>query len=248
MMRNSNPVFSSLERKGVYASAETATHSGITLKTLILFAVTLISGFSSIFVFQAVPFEVSIVFLAVSGILAFIFAMIGIYSMRMAAVFSILYAITQGLTYGFITYVIDSFYPGVALLALTGTALVFLVMFTLYRTGILRASGLLRSIVVGSLITFLVGSLLVLLVSLFNDAFRTAIASNIDLGIGISLFLVVIGAFMLTLDLDRADKVVAMGLDKRAEWQVGLGLLITLIMIYYNILRLIVLVMERNRR
>ena len=53
---------------------------------------------------------------------------------------------------------------------------------------------------------------------------------------------------MLTLDFDRADRVVAMGLDKRTEWQVGLGLLVTLIMIYYNILRLIVLVMARNRR
>jgi uncharacterized YccA/Bax inhibitor family protein len=247
MMRNSNPVFSSLERRGVLANAEVATHAGITLKTLILFAVTLISGFGSIFVFQALP-EATIIFLALSGLFAFIFAMIATFSVRMAPIFSILYAVTQGLTYGLITYIIDLYLPGVALMALTGTGIVFLVMFTLYRTGILRASGLLRSIVIGGLLTFLIGSLVLLLVSVIDPVLGSAIGSNIELGIGISLFLIVIGAFMLTLDFDRADRVVAMGLDKRTEWQVGLGLLVTLIMIYYNILRLIVLVMARNRR
>ncbi|HEY8405549.1 MAG TPA: Bax inhibitor-1/YccA family protein [Acholeplasma sp.] len=248
MMRNSNPVFSSLERRGVLANAEVATHAGITLKTLILFAVTLISGFGSIFVFQALPIEATIIFLALSGLFAFIFAMIATFSVRMAPIFSILYAVTQGLTYGLITYIIDLYLPGVALMALTGTGIVFLVMFTLYRTGILRASGLLRSIVIGGLLTFLIGSLVLLLVSVIDPVLGSAIGSNIELGIGISLFLIVIGAFMLTLDFDRADRVVAMGLDKRTEWQVGLGLLVTLIMIYYNILRLIVLVMARNRR
>ncbi len=246
-MRSSNPVFANLERQTFVDEGAIATHRGITGKTLLLFAVLLISGFSSIFVFSALPIEVTYGFLAFSGILAFIFAMVAMYNQKASAVFSVLYAVMQGLTYGFISYIIESILPGVAMMALAGTGVVFLVMFVLYRTGVLRASGFLRNIVLGSLITFLVGSLFVMMISLFNDGFRNAFLANPDISIGISLFLIVIGAFMLTLDFDRADRVVAMGLDKKAEWQVSLGFIVTLIMIYYNILRLIVTIAARNR-
>ena len=246
-MRSSNPVFANLERQTFIVEGEIATHRGITGKTLLLFAVLLTSGFSSIFVFTALPLEVTYIFLALSGVLAFIFAMVALYNQRVAAIFSVLYAVMQGLTYGFISYIVEAYLPGVAMMALAGTGVVFLVMFTLYRTGVLRASGFLRNIVLGSLITFLVGSLFVMMISLFNDGFRNAFLYSPEISIGISLFLIVIGAFMLTLDFDRADQVVAMGLDKKAEWQVSLGFIVTLIMIYYNILRLLVTVMARNR-
>ena len=54
------------------------------------------------------------------------------------------------------------------------------------------------------------------------------------------------GALMLTLDFDRAESVVKMGLPKHYEWTVSLGFMVTLIWIYYNILRLAVTVMSRN--
>lgn len=59
--------------------------------------------------------------------------------------------------------------------------------------------------------------------------------------------MVVLGAFMLTLDFERANTVVNMGLEKSAEWQVALGFMVTLIWIYYNILRLAVIFLSRNR-
>ena len=52
---------------------------------------------------------------------------------------------------------------------------------------------------------------------------------------------------MLTLDFERADQVVNLGLDKKMEWQVALGFMITLIWIYYNILRLAVTILARNQ-
>src|SRR5690554_2543075 len=233
-MRSSNPVFSRLEKEHVIVSGDVATKAGISSKTFLLVAITLISGFLSAFL----PEEFLIGVLGFAGIIAFIAAMLAMFIPKIAAPMSIVYSVGQGLLYGTITWILEAMFPGVALTALVGTAAIFVVMLVLYNTGMLRGSSILRAIVLGSLIAILLGSLAISILSLVNPSFGTAFSNNYELSIGITLFMIVIGAFMLTLDFDRADQVVNMGLEKRTEWQVALGFMITLIWIYYNILRL----------
>src|SRR5690554_3010066 len=159
-MRSSNPVFGNLEKQAFENDVEVATKSGVTWKTLTLVAITIITGFSSIFIAQALP-ELAIGLLIGSGLLAFIAVMLAMFIPKIAAPMSIIYAVLQGFTYGFITWVLESMIPGVASVALLGTGLVFGVMFILYNTGLLRGSKLLRSVVFGALLTFIVGSLIV---------------------------------------------------------------------------------------
>ena len=180
-----------------------------------------------------------------SGIFAFISVLLAMFVPKLAASMSILYAVLQGFTYGLLTWVLEMYFPGVASIALLGTALVFGVMFTLYNTGLLRGSNLLRSVVFGALLTVLVGSLIVGIVGLVNPEYINGFFSY-EVTIAISLILIVMGALMLTLDFDRAESVVKMGLPKHYEWTVALGFMVTLIWIYYNILRLAVTVMGRN--
>ena len=244
-MRSSNPVFSNLEKQAFDSNAVTATTAGISIKTALLVVITLITGFSSIFIAQAMPEGLLIGVLISSGIISFISVMLAMFIPKIAAPASILYAVFQGFTYGLLTWVLESIYPGVASIALLGTGIVFVVMFVLYQTGLLRGSQLLRSVVFGALLTVLVGSLVISIIGLMNPDFINGFFSY-EVSIGLSLVLIVMGALMLTLDFERADNVVRMGLPKQFEWTVALGFMVTLIWIYYNILRLVVTVMGRN--
>ena len=152
-MRSSNPVFTNLEKQAFTDNLEVATKSGITLKTITLVVISLITGFASIFLAQVMPEGLLFGILISSGIFAFISVLLAMFVPKLAAPMSILYAVLQGFTYGLLTWVLEMYFPGVASIALLGTALVFGVMFTLYNTGLLRGSNLLRSVVFGALLT-----------------------------------------------------------------------------------------------
>ncbi|WP_025725127.1 Bax inhibitor-1/YccA family protein [Acholeplasma granularum] len=244
-MRSSNPVFSNLEKQTFQSNTVAATVSGISIKTVLLVVITLITGFSSVFIAQAMPEGLLIGILISSGIFTFLSVLLAMLIPKIAAPASILYAVFQGFTYGLVSWILEIYYPGVASIALLGTGIVFAVMFTLYQTGLLRGSNLLRSVVFGTLLTVLIGSLVISIIGLVNPGFIEGFFSY-QVTVGISLILIVMGALMLTLDFDRADNIVRMGLPKNYEWTAALGFMVTLIWIYYNILRLAVTVMGRN--
>jgi uncharacterized YccA/Bax inhibitor family protein len=51
---------------------------------------------------------------------------------------------------------------------------------------------------------------------------------------------------MLTLDFDRAENLVASGADKRSEWMVAMGLMVTIIWLYIEILRLLIILSNKR--
>jgi uncharacterized YccA/Bax inhibitor family protein len=66
------------------------------------------------------------------------------------------------------------------------------------------------------------------------------------IGIGFSLFVVIIAALNLVLDFDFIEKVASAGAPKFMEWYAAFGLIVTLIWLYLEILRL--LAKTRSRR
>jgi uncharacterized YccA/Bax inhibitor family protein len=77
------------------------------------------------------------------------------------------------------------------------------------------------------------------------------------LGVGISLsepivllisgIFIVFGALMLTLDFDRAEMIVEGGMDRSYEWVVAVGLMVTIVWIYIELLRFLAII-ANNRR
>jgi len=59
------------------------------------------------------------------------------------------------------------------------------------------------------------------------------------LGIGFSVFVVIIAALNLVLDFDFIEQASQSGQAKYMEWYAGFGLLVTLIWLYLEILRLL---------
>ncbi|VEU82840.1 Bax inhibitor-1/YccA family protein [Acholeplasma hippikon] len=241
-MRSTNPIFERLERENsVYTGAQSRT--GVVTKTALLIGLALLSGFLSIYI----PADILVGILIPVSILTFVASFIAIISRRFAAPAAIIYSVGEGLIYGILTHILELAFPGIGLIAIVGTLSVFLVMFTLYSTGLLRASSFLKKFVLGGLISIVVGSLLLSITSLINPAFANAFYANTSLLIAIYLGLIVFGGFMLITDFDRAESVVEMGLGKNEEWLASMGIMITLIWIYINLLRLLIVVMNDRK-
>ena len=66
------------------------------------------------------------------------------------------------------------------------------------------------------------------------------------IGIGFSLFVVVIAALNLVLDFDFIENGAAHGAPKYMEWYAAFGLMVTLIWLYIEILRLLAKLRSRN--
>ncbi|MCA9781278.1 MAG: Bax inhibitor-1/YccA family protein, partial [Candidatus Eremiobacteraeota bacterium] len=66
------------------------------------------------------------------------------------------------------------------------------------------------------------------------------------IGIGFSLFVVVIAALNLVLDFDFIEQGVEYGAPKYMEWYAAFGLVVTLIWLYLEILRLLMKLQSRD--
>lgn len=242
-MRSTNPIFQRLENQNYAATTSYATRSGVTVKTIILIAAALLTGFFSIYI----PSNILEIMLIPALILGSIGAFIAMFFPKVAAPFSILYSASEGLLYGLITRMLDIYFPGIGITAIASTLSIFFVMFALYSTGLLKATNGLRKFVLGALISVLLGSLILSVSSLINPAFANAFAANTSLLIAVFIGLIILGAFMLILDFDRAERIVEGGLPKNYEWVAGLGIMVTLVWIYMNVLRLLMIVLRNSK-
>ena len=66
------------------------------------------------------------------------------------------------------------------------------------------------------------------------------------IGIGFSVFVVIIASLNLVLDFDFIEQGVEQGAPKYMEWYGAFGLLVTLIWLYLEILRLLAKLKSRN--
>jgi uncharacterized YccA/Bax inhibitor family protein len=126
-----------------------------------------------------------------------------------------------------------------------GTTLaVFGVMLFLYRTRILRVTDKFRRIVIGATLGVMVFYLASFVFSMFG-ANVSFLSSSSGVGILFSLFVAGLAAFNLALDFDFIERGEAMGLPRRMEWFAALGLLVTLVWLYLEVLRLLAKLRER---
>jgi uncharacterized YccA/Bax inhibitor family protein len=73
-----------------------------------------------------------------------------------------------------------------------------------------------------------------------------ALTNNTGLVILVSLIVLLYGAFMLAMDFEQVNMIVSNGFDKRYEWMAALGLMVTIIWIYIEVLRLLAILSSRR--
>ena len=124
--------------------------------------------------------------------------------------------------------------------AVGATLGVFFVMLFLYRARIVKVTDKFRSVVIGATLGLAVFYLLALVLSLFgmNISFLSA-SDNSWFGIGFSVLAAGLASLNLLLDFDLIERGVRDAAPKHMEWFAGLGLLVTLVWLYLELLRLL---------
>lgn len=179
----------------------------------------------------------------------FILAMIISFVPKTAPFLSPIYAAAEGLFLGGISAMFNSSFattaPNIVINAVILTMLTAVIMFTVYRTGIIKVNGTFMKVMTIALITIMVFYLGSFLLSMFGVNVSILHDSS-PLSIGISVVIVAVAAFSLLLDYNFIEKASAAGAPKYMEWYGAFGLVVTLVWLYLEILKLLAKMSNRN--
>jgi len=149
-----------------------------------------------------------------------------------------LYAAAEGALLGAISAIFELRYPGIVLQAVLCTAGTFLGLLLAYQSKLIKVTDNFRL----GLVAATGGIALVYLLSFALGFFGIPVPYLHDsgpIGIGISLFIVVVAALNLVLDFDFIERGAERGAPKYMEWYAAFGLVVTLVWLYLEILRLL---------
>ena len=223
------------------------TVSGTASASMVLFALLLVSaavGWIAVAEPQSGVSPVIPPMAFVGAIIGFIAVMVTVFKPMTSHILGPVYAVGQGLFVGALSKMFDATYSGIVVQAVGTTLAVFGVMLFLYRTRILRVTDKFRRIVIGATLGVMVFYLASFVFSMFG-ANVSFLSSSSGVGILFSLFVAGLAAFNLALDFDFIERGAAMGLPRRMEWFAALGLLVTLVWLYLEVLRLLAKLRER---
>ena len=157
---------------------------------------------------------------------------------QFAKVLGPIYAVAEGVFVGAISHSYESIRHGIVVQAAGATVAVFAIMLFLYRTNIIKVTDRMRRIVIGATLGIMVFYGISMLINLFGGSVGF-LNDTSALSIGFSFLVAGVAAFNLALDFDFIEKGAKAGLPKQMEWVAAVGLLVTIVWLYLEILRLL---------
>jgi len=149
-----------------------------------------------------------------------------------------IYAVAEGFFLGGLSGLVNLRFPGIPFQAVCLTFGTLFMLLMAYQTGWIRAT---ENFKLG--VTAATGGICMLyLVSMVMGFFGMQIPfihESGPIGIGFSVFVVIIAALNLVLDFDFIEHGAEHGAPKYMEWYAAFGLLVTLVWLYIEILRLL---------
>jgi uncharacterized YccA/Bax inhibitor family protein len=172
-------------------------------------------------------------------IIGFIAALVAMRKPNLAKILGPVYALAYGFAVGAISKGYETFYNGIVLQAVMATASVFFVMLVLYRTRIIKVTDKFRRAVIFATLGVMVLYLSSFVISLFGASLPFLNGDNLGLSILFSVFVCGLAAMNLALDFDFIERSTNAGMPKAYEWVAALGLVVTLVWLYLELLRLL---------
>jgi uncharacterized YccA/Bax inhibitor family protein len=157
------------------------------------------------------------------------------------------YAVLEGLFLGAVSFVFANFQVSHANAgaligeAVLGTFGVFFGMLVVYKTGAIRVTPKFTRMIVAAMFGVLALMLGNFVLALFGVGGGTGLGlrSGGPIAIIFSLVVIAIAAFSFLIDFDAADQMIRAGAPEKAAWGIALGLTVTLVWLYLEILRLL---------
>lgn len=237
MMRTANPALHGDTFNITNTSDNVMTLSGTVYKTAILLAFAVGSGYWSWNVYinggNVMPLMIGG---AIGGLIA---AIVTIFKKQWAPITAPIYALLEGLFLGGISARFNEiYYKGIVVQAVGLTLGVLAVLLVAYMSGLIKPTENFKLGVVAAT----GGICLVYFVSIIMGMFGASVPmihGNGIVGIGFSIFIIIIAAMNLVLDFDFIEEGAKRGAPKYMEWYGAFGLMVTLVWLYLEILRLL---------
>lgn len=237
-MRTSNPALNAktFERFGPIAAGEGMTIEGTVHRAAFLLLILMATAtWTWAQTFAGTPVQGYLW----GGLLGgFAVALVTIFKPAWAPVTSPIYAALEGLALGAISAIFEARYPGIVIQAVALTFGTLVALLLAYRSGLIPVTQNFRLGIVAATGGIAVFYLVAIALSFFGIRIPF-LHEGSWLGIGFSLFVVVIAALNLVLDFDFIEKGAEHGAPKYMEWYGAFGLMVTLIWLYLEILRLL---------
>jgi uncharacterized YccA/Bax inhibitor family protein len=246
-MRTANPALNDKTFAGFRAAtAEAMTVNGTVGKTALLLLLALIGAGWVWKMFFASGNPAAVMPWMIGGLVGgLVFAMVTIFKREWAGVTAPLYALLEGLFLGGISAFFEARFPGIVIQAVGLTFGTLLALLAAYRSGIIRATENFKLGVAAATGGIFVVYLVSMVMGFFGIRMPFIHDSGI-IGIGFSLFVVVVAALNLVLDFDFIEHGAERGAPKYMEWYAAFGLIVTLVWLYLEILRLLAKLQSRR--
>jgi len=239
-MRTSNPALNERAFQGERAVlGDTMTLQGTVNKTgvLLICVIATAAWTWNLFLHSHSPQTVMPLAL-LGGIGGLIVAMVTIFKKQWAGITAPIYALLEGLVLGSISAILEVRFPGIAIQAVSLTFGTLVILLLAYRSGLIAVTEKFRLGVIAATGGIALFYIVEIVLGFFGIHF-TAINGSGVIGIGFSVFVVIIAALNLVLDFDFIETGVRVGAPKYMEWYGAFGLMVTLIWLYFEILRLL---------
>ena len=219
-------------------SEASASYRGVGLKAAVVLAVAVLSAAALWPVLAASPGLLLPLSLA-AMVGALVCVVVAHKAPRVAPAMALLFGAVEGVFLSGITlFTAQQFGSGIVVQAVLITAFVFVVMLTLYSSGLLKVTRRFRNAIFAATL----GVALFYGAALLGAAFgfqMPLIWSDSPLGIAFTAAMCVLAALGLAVDFDDAAAIVEMRAPASAEWGVAIGLVSSIVWLYIEILRLL---------
>ena len=212
------------------------TVNGTIQKTFFLFLIMVLSAGYTWNLFAKNFTSEALMYGSIGGIIAFILAMVIAFTRKPFLI--PIYAIAEGVFLGGYSALFEAQFPGIVFNAVSGTFLAMFSMLFLYKVKLIQCSDKFKSVIFISTITIGLIYLMGIVLSFFG--YRVpGLYDNGLLGIGISVVIVAVAALNLIIDFDFIERGAQNLIPKSYEWYGAFGLMVTLVWLYFEILRLL---------
>jgi len=242
MMRSGNPALraDTFTKVRATSSVNAMSIQGTVNKTFILLFLTVLSA--------SWVWDKPIYFLPYlwpALIAGMVIAFVTIFKKVWSPVTAPIYALVEGVVLGVISALMERSYPGIVIQAVGLTFSILFCLLIAYKSRIIKVTDNIRLGVVAAT----GGIALLYIVSMVMGVFGARIPfihESGPIGIGFSLFVIVIASLNLVLDFDFIERGAEYGAPKYMEWYGAFGLIVTLIWLYLEILRLLAKLQSRR--
>lgn len=237
-MKSSNPVLGESVFENLRESTSRMTINGTITRTLILLALVIASALYTWGRVRAGDAAGAMPWAIGGAIGGLVFCLITCFAKKASPFTAPIYAVCEGLFLGALSAIMETRYPGIVVNAVLLTGGTLFGLLAAYRTGLIRATEKFKlgifAATAGIMVVYLIGFVM----SFFGKSIPFIHEAG-WIGIGFSLFVVVVAALNLIIDFDFIEQGEAAGAPKYMEWYGAFALMVTLIWLYIEFLRLL---------